>query len=132
MPREMLRPVGSLSSLTSGRTPANARRMRVSDRAGVSLAPSVTRSVTSSGVTDTLWQFSSGMRVEVVPMMQTVSPGTRMSALDGLRQRLMTMLFTRCAKISRAPLDGNIPTCTPAICATSWPHTPQAFTTTGA
>ena len=65
-------------------------------------------------------------------MTQTVSPGTRMSALAGLRQRLMTMLLTRWAKISRAPLAGNMPMFAPAMAAMWWPQMPPALTVTGA
>ena len=49
------------------------------------------------------------------PVTQTVSPGTRMSALAGLRQRLITTLLTLCAKISNAPFAGNILMLAPAI-----------------
>ena len=132
MPREMLRPVGSSSALTSGRTPAKARRMRVEAREGASLAPSVMSRSTSSGVTATLKRFLNGMRVDVVPTMQTVSPGARMSALDGIRQRLITMLLTRCAKMSSAPLAGYILMSTPARAAMPWPQMPAALTMTGA
>ena len=132
MPREMFRPVGSLSAETRGRTPAYARRIRVEDSDGASLAPSVMRRFTSSGVTATLSHSSNGMRVDVVPITHTVSPGTRISALEGFRQRFMTMLFTLWAKMRRAPFAGYIPTFTPAIAAMPWPQMPQAFTVTGA
>ena len=106
--------------------------MRVEASDGASFAPSEISRLTSSGVTATLSHSSNGIRVEVVPIMQTVSPGTRMSALAGLRQRLITTLLTRWAKISSAPFEGNMPTCTPAISAMCWPQMPAALTTTGA
>ena len=70
-------------------------QMRVVANEGANFSPSCSNTSTSSSVTRISSTVSRGTRSLVVPITHTVSSGTRMSALAGLRQRLITILFTR-------------------------------------
>ena len=104
--------------------------MRVCSSDGASFIPSRSSRSTSSAVTYMSSTSSKGTLLDVVPISEIVSPGTRMSASAGLRQRFSTMLFTLWPKISSEPLAGSMLTVTPALRAMSCPQMPPALTTT--
>ena len=121
---------GLTVSWYSGRTPAQARSMRISLKPGTSLSPSSRHRLTSQG-SMAKWS-GSGTLTSVVPITETVWAGTRISPSAGMRQRLITVWTMRWFIASMVPLPAMILSSMPAVAAIMPAQAPAALTTRSA